>query len=147
MPPPPPPLSVLLPARDAEATVERAVQSILGQTLGDFELLALDDGSKDGTRSVLERLARSDARIRLLDAGGRGLVHALNLGLSHARAPLIARMDADDESLPERLRGAAGGALVGPGAVGRGHPGGDLSRGPAGEPEPEGLRGAGSTRW
>ncbi len=98
-----PAISVLLPARDAEATVERAVASVLGQTFGDFELLAIDDGSRAGTRTVFERLAAGDARIRVLDAGGGGLVHALNLGLSQARAPLIARMDADDESLPERF--------------------------------------------
>jgi glycosyltransferase involved in cell wall biosynthesis len=98
-----PAISVLLPARDAEATLERAVFSLLAQTFRDFELLALDDGSKDGTRAVLERLARGDARMRVLDARGGGLVHALSLGLSQAQAPLVARMDADDESLPERF--------------------------------------------
>jgi glycosyltransferase involved in cell wall biosynthesis len=98
-----PRVSVLLPARDAEGTVEAAVESVLGQTFPHFELLALDDGSKDGTRARLEALARRDPRVRVLDAGGRGLVAALTQGLAAARAPFVARMDADDESLPARL--------------------------------------------
>jgi glycosyltransferase involved in cell wall biosynthesis len=96
-------VSVLLPARDAEATVERAVRSVLAQTLEDLELVAVDDGSRDGTRPLLERLAKEDARVRVVTGAGQGLVAALNLGLRECRAPLVARMDADDESLPERL--------------------------------------------
>ncbi|HLL53517.1 MAG TPA: glycosyltransferase [Myxococcaceae bacterium] len=99
----PPVVSVLLPARNASATVERAARSILGQSLGRLELLAIDDGSSDGTSEVLRRLAAEDGRVRLLEAGGRGLVHALTLGLGEARAPYVARMDADDESHPDRL--------------------------------------------
>jgi glycosyltransferase involved in cell wall biosynthesis len=98
-----PRVSVLLPARDAEATVDRAVASILGQTLGELELVAIDDGSLDGTRARLEAHARRDARVRLLDGGGRGLVAALTQGLAAAQGALIARMDADDESMPSRL--------------------------------------------
>ncbi|MBK7862791.1 MAG: glycosyltransferase [Archangiaceae bacterium] len=94
-------ISVLLPARDAEATVAAAARCILGQTLGDLELVAVDDGSVDGTGAVLRSL--DDPRVRVLDGGGRGLVHALNLGLTAARGSLIARMDADDECDPRRL--------------------------------------------
>ncbi len=96
-----PSISVLLPARDAEATVSTAVRCILDQTFGDLELLVVDDGSVDGTRARVEAVA--DARVRVLDGGGRGLVHALNLALSHARGRWIARMDADDECEPRRL--------------------------------------------
>jgi glycosyltransferase involved in cell wall biosynthesis len=98
-----PRVSVLLPARDAEATVEVAVRSILEQTLSDLEVIAVDDGSSDATGAVLARLAAEDERVRVLTTPGLGLVGALNLGLTACHAPLIARMDADDESLPRRL--------------------------------------------
>lgn len=99
-----PTVSVLLPARDAADTVEAAARSVLEGTFRPLELLAIDDGSTDGTRAVLERLAAADPRVRVLSGGGRGLVAALELGRREARAPhYLARMDADDESLPERL--------------------------------------------
>ncbi len=117
---PPPEVSVLLPARNAEATVERAVRSILRQTLRALELVVVDDGSTDATSGLLERLAREDGRIVTLRGEGRGIAHALQLGLARCRAPLIARMDADDEALPERLERSvaalgADGALAGVG--------------------------------
>lgn len=96
-------VSVLLPARDAAATVEAAVRSILGQTLGNLELLAVDDGSQDATGALLAGLAREDARVRVLHTGGQGLVAALQLALAEARGTYLARMDADDVSLPRRL--------------------------------------------
>lgn len=98
-----PSLTVLLPARNAEATVTAAVESVLGQTFGDFELLAVDDGSTDATGAVLEALARRDSRIRVFHTAGLGVAGAANLALSHARTPLIGRMDADDVSLPRRF--------------------------------------------
>jgi hypothetical protein len=99
----PPRVSVLLPARDAERTVRRAVESVLAGTLADLEVLAVDDGSRDGTREVLEALARADPRVRVLAGHGEGLVAALGTALAAARAPYLARMDADDEALPRRL--------------------------------------------
>jgi cellulose synthase/poly-beta-1,6-N-acetylglucosamine synthase-like glycosyltransferase len=98
-----PVVTVLLPARNAESTVARAVESLLAGTLRDVRILAVDDGSTDGTRGVLEGLAARDARVEVLDGGGRGLVAALNLGLGAATSPYVARMDADDEALPRRL--------------------------------------------
>lgn len=98
-----PRVSVLLPARDAETTVRAAVASVLRQTFADFEVIAIDDGSVDATSAVLAQLAAEDARVRVVTTAGLGLVGALNLGLAACRAPLIARMDADDESLPRRL--------------------------------------------
>ena len=94
---------MLLPARDAEATIDAAIASIRGQTFSDFELLAVDDGSTDATPSRLERHAQEDERIQLVSTGGVGLVGALNQALEASRAPLLARMDADDESHPRRL--------------------------------------------
>lgn len=98
-----PRVSVVLPARDAAPTIDAAIASMLGQTFTDLEVLAIDDGSTDDTRPRLERWAREDERVRVLSTGGVGLVGALNLGLAEARGPLVARMDADDESLPTRL--------------------------------------------
>lgn len=98
-----PAVSVLMPAYNAQATVADAVHSVLTQTWTDFELLAVDDGSSDNTVSVLAALAAQDARIRVLELSHGGIVSALNAGLYLARAPLIARMDADDLCMPERL--------------------------------------------
>ena len=99
----PPVVTVLLPARNAEPTVARAVESLLEGTLREIRVLAVNDGSTDGTRAVLVGLAARDSRVEVLDGGGRGLVAALNLALSHTTSPYVARMDADDEALPRRL--------------------------------------------
>ncbi|XXF79485.1 glycosyltransferase [Myxococcaceae bacterium GXIMD 01537] len=100
---PAPVVTVLLPARNAERTVGRAVDSLLAGTLRDIRVLAVDDGSTDGTRAELQARVRRDPRVELLDGAGRGLVEALNLALSRVESPYVARMDADDESLPARL--------------------------------------------
>jgi GT2 family glycosyltransferase len=95
-------VSVVLPVHDAEATVGEAVGSILGQTLTDLELVVVDDGSTDGTSHALAAI--DDPRLVVVrhDAN-RGLVAALETAIAHARAPVLARMDADDVALPERL--------------------------------------------
>ena len=98
-----PAVSVLLPCRDCAATLPAALDSLFAQTLADFEILAVDDGSMDDTPAVLAARAGADARLRILSRPREGLVAALNAGLAAARAPLIARMDADDLCLPERL--------------------------------------------
>ncbi len=99
----PPRCSVLLPAKDAAPTVARAVHSVLGQSLRALELVLVDDGSTDGTGEVARALAAQDGRVRVVRGAGRGLPAALREGLRHCRGPFIARMDADDEALPERL--------------------------------------------
>ena len=98
-----PRLSVLLPCRDAASTLDEALDSIFSQTFTDFELVAVDDGSTDGSAERLEGWAQKDARLRVLRLPPRGLIEALNTGLAACRAPLIARMDADDRSHPERF--------------------------------------------
>ena len=98
-----PELSVLLPYRDAEATLDAAMQSVLGQAGVRFELIAIDDGSRDASARVVERLRSHDARIVPAASSGVGIARALSLGLSLARAPLVARMDADDVVLPGRF--------------------------------------------
>ncbi|OHE78743.1 MAG: hypothetical protein A3G75_00600 [Verrucomicrobia bacterium RIFCSPLOWO2_12_FULL_64_8] len=98
-----PSVTVLLPVYNAAATLASAVDSIRRQTFTDWELLAVDDGSTDGSREVLAAARRTDSRARVLDLTHGGVVAALNAGLAEARGDLIARMDADDESHPERL--------------------------------------------
>ena len=98
-----PRISVLLPAFNAAPYIEEAVASILRQTLTDLELLVLDDGSTDATPQLLNRLAAADPRIRVITRANRGLVVTLNELIAAARAPYLARMDADDIALPTRL--------------------------------------------
>lgn len=95
-------VSVVMPVRNAAATVARAVASVQGQTLRDWELIVIDDGSKDATRFILIEMAQTDPRLRLLRTKS-GLVGALNAGVAAATGDFIARMDADDESHPPRL--------------------------------------------
>ncbi len=97
------PVTVLLPFRNAAATLEESIDSILAQSFADFELLAIDDGSEDGSSELVAAYAKDDRRLRLARQGRLGLVAALNLGLEKARAPLVARMDADDRMHPRRL--------------------------------------------
>jgi glycosyltransferase involved in cell wall biosynthesis len=92
-----------MPCFNAAATLDEALHSILTQTLRNLEAVAVDDGSTDGTQEKLEAWARRDARLRVLRRGHEGLVASLNVGAAECRAPLIARMDADDLSHPERL--------------------------------------------
>ena len=100
---PPPRVSVVLPVHDAAPFVREAVCSILHQTLRDFELIVVDDGSTDGTPAILRRLERVDARLRVVTGPRRGLVAALNAGFALARGEFVARMDADDVAMPDRL--------------------------------------------
>lgn len=98
-----PTVSVLLPVYNGLPYLNEAVQSVLEQSLSDFECIIIDDGSTDGSGALLEDFARNDARIKLIRRKNKGLVATLNEGLLLARAPLIARMDADDICLPQRL--------------------------------------------
>ena len=91
-----PHISVILPAYNAKQYLEAAVDSILNQSLTDFELILIDDGSSDGTEQLVRQLAAKDQRIRLVQRPNKGLIATLNEGLALARSPLIARMDADD---------------------------------------------------
>jgi len=94
-------VSVVLPVRDAADTVERAARSILDGTLRAIELIVVDDGSTDGSDEVVSRI--DDPRLRLVRQDARGVVTAANRGTGEARAPVIARMDADDVAHPHRL--------------------------------------------
>lgn len=98
-----PAVSVALPVYNAGRYLAAAVASILGQTFRDFELIAVDDGSTDDSRAVLEAFAARDPRVRVISRPNTGIVGALNDAWQAARAPLVARMDADDIAFPERF--------------------------------------------
>ncbi|MBI1964194.1 MAG: glycosyltransferase [Candidatus Rokubacteria bacterium] len=96
-----PAVSVLMGVHDGEPWVGAAVASVLAQTAPDLELIVVDDGSTDGTPATLA--AVRDPRLVVVRQAREGLTRALNRALRLARAPLLARLDADDLALPERL--------------------------------------------
>jgi len=100
-----PRVSVLLPVRDAGRWLVEAIESVLAQSEASFELLLIDDGSRDTSAAIIDDHARRDPRIRVLATsdGNRGIAPALTLALAQARAPYVARMDADDRMHPRRL--------------------------------------------
>ncbi len=98
-----PGVSVILPFYNSAPTLEKAIQSIVNQSFTNFELLLIDNGSTDHGFEIAQSWANKDDRIRLLIEDRRGVAFAANRGLSEASAKYIARMDADDYSLPERL--------------------------------------------
>jgi len=98
-----PEVTVIMPVHNGAAFIEEAIRSIQSQTLKAWELIVLDDGSTDNSPLLADRLAAVDNRIRVVRLPRVGLAAALNRGIDEARAPWVARMDADDVSLPERL--------------------------------------------
>ena len=115
-----PALSVLLPVRDAGPWLGSSLASLWRQSLRDFEVIAVDDGSLDGSGERLEREAAREARLRVVRTPPLGLPAALNTALSLTRSPFVARHDADDLSHRERfaqqlewLRGRRGVAVLG----------------------------------
>ena len=103
-----PRISVLLPVFNGERYVDEAIRSVLGQEGVDLELVIVDDASTDGTPEILRRREASDPRVRVLQLRENlGASDALNAGLAVARGTYIARQDADDLSMPGRLRAQA----------------------------------------
>lgn len=101
-----PTVSVIMPFRNEERWIQAAVTSVLTQSLVDIELVAIDDQSTDASRKLVDELG--DNRVVVVDGEGRGIVAALNLGLARARGEFVARMDADDLSVPSRLEQQVG---------------------------------------
>ena len=89
--------------RDAAGTLPACLDSLRAQTFPDYEVLAVDDGSRDASRALLDAAAAADPRVRVLETGGSGLVAALAAAAAAARGDLLARMDADDVAHPQRL--------------------------------------------
>ena len=96
-------ISVILPVYNAEFYLKEAVESILNQTYTNFELIILNDGSSDNSLQIIEELMKYDSRIVLVNRENKGLVYTLNEGIKLAKGKYIARMDADDISLPNRF--------------------------------------------
>ena len=96
-------ISILMPVYNGARYLPAAVESVLTQTLTDFELVAVDDGSSDASLDILHRFERQDRRVRVLSRPNTGIVGALSDAVSVATAPLLGRLDADDVAAPERL--------------------------------------------
>ncbi|MGB5277624.1 MAG: glycosyltransferase [Gammaproteobacteria bacterium] len=94
-------VSVLLPFHNAAQTMAECIESVLTQTLTAIEIVAVNDFSNDASLQLLQQYG--DDRIRVIENEHRGLVSALNTGLAHCTAPLVARMDADDIMHDSRL--------------------------------------------
>lgn len=92
-----------MPVYNAQRYLARAVESVLNQTFRDFELIAVDDGSRDESLSILRRYAGQDARVRVVSRPNTGIVGALNDGLDACRGEFVARMDSDDLCIPNRF--------------------------------------------
>lgn len=101
--PAPPIVDVLMPIYNAARTVETALRSITHQTLRELRVLAVDDGSTDGTSTIVERMAAADPRIVVVTTANGGVVDALNTALAASSAPYVARHDADDIAFADRL--------------------------------------------
>jgi glycosyltransferase EpsJ len=93
--------SIVVPCRNAAKTVDAAIASVLASSLRDVEILAVDDGSTDGTADVLARWAARDERVTVLHTGGRGVSAARNAALAAARGEFVFFVDADDTVEPE----------------------------------------------
>jgi len=98
-----PEVSCILPVYNGEGYIAEAVQSVLIQTYENFELIIIDDGSRDGSPAILRSFAEKDPRVKIITKENGGIVSALNAGLEAARGKYIARMDADDIMFPNRL--------------------------------------------
>lgn len=97
-------VTVLLAVYNGERYLTNAIESILAQTFSDFEFLIIDDGSNDGTKDILGKYAKEKRIVLIRNKENIGLTNSLNKGLKFARGDYIARQDADDISLPDRLK-------------------------------------------
>jgi glycosyltransferase involved in cell wall biosynthesis len=96
-------VSVVMPIYNGAAFLAESIETVLAQTMPDFELVLVDDGSTDETAEIIRRYAARDARIIPIAKANSGIAETLNRGMEAARAPWIARLDSDDLMLPARL--------------------------------------------
>ncbi len=100
----PPMVSVIMPAHQAQQYIEAAIRSVMAQTVTDWELLVIDDGSTDGTAAIVSRLAREDRRVRLLsNRENLGAAESRNRGIQYSRGSYLAFLDGDDLWEPRKL--------------------------------------------
>ncbi|MDX5592442.1 glycosyltransferase family 2 protein [Pseudovibrio sp. SPO723] len=97
------PVTVLIPARNAEATLAQTLESLKTQTFRRFEVLVVNDGSSDRTAQVVTAFQRKMRRLQMIDGPAKGISAALNQGLQQISSPFVARLDADDLADPTRL--------------------------------------------
>ena len=98
-----PNISVVMSVYNGEKYLREAIESILTQTLADFEFIIINDGSSDHSLDILKEFQSKDGRTKLISRQNRGLIYSLNEGVTSANGIYIARMDADDIALPHRL--------------------------------------------
>lgn len=98
-----PVISVVMSVYNGEKYLDEAIESILNQTYRDFEFIIINDGSTDKSLEIIEKYKKQDKRIVLISRENRGLIASLNEGIKKAKGKYIARMDADDISLPTRF--------------------------------------------
>ena len=96
-------ISIVMPCYNCETSLVRTAECIRAQTVADWELIAVDDGSSDGTGAALDALARADARIRVIHQENGGVSRARNAGMAAARGEWLAFADADDVLPPDAL--------------------------------------------
>lgn len=99
---------MIVPAYNAGATIASTVRSVLQQSLQDFELVVVDDGSTDDTAARVEELQREDARVRLVRQENAGVAAARNAGIAASKGPYVAFVDSDDLLLPSFLELSVG---------------------------------------
>lgn len=102
-------LSIIVPVYNTEAYLPSCIESILSQSFTDFEIILVDDGSTDGSRSVCERFAHKDSRVRFFHQENKGVSTARNLGIENAKGTWICFVDSDDELLSGGLSELVGG--------------------------------------
>ena len=97
-------ISVLIPVHNSGPFIAEAIDSVINQTFTNFELVIIDDGSKDSTPSIIQSAQKKDNRVKIYTLpSNKGIVEALNFGLSKSSSQFIARMDSDDIMHPDRL--------------------------------------------
>ena len=89
-------ISVIVPAYNAEKTIEKCINSISCQTYENLEIIVINDGSKDTTEEIVSKLAKTDNRIKLITIPNGGVSHARNTGLEYVTGDFVTFADADD---------------------------------------------------
>lgn len=99
-----PKISIIMPVKDGQEFISEAIESILDQSMKDWELLIMDNGSQDGSHDIALEYRRRDERIKVVKNSNTGFTQSLNLLLEMSKGQYVARLDSDDLSLPERLK-------------------------------------------
>ena len=99
-----PTVSIIVPVYNAEKTIGRCIDSILGQQYTDFELLLVDDGSKDGSGAICDSYALADSRVQVIHKENTGVSDTRNIGISRARGVYLQFLDSDDWITPDATK-------------------------------------------